>query len=83
MGVPSAEEMEGKVIVLAGPTAVGKSSVAKELCRILDAEIVIADSVQVYLCACLYMSEYVFVCVYMPLHMIMYACVGSLITPLF
>jgi hypothetical protein len=57
MGVPSAEEMVGKVIVLAGPTAVGKSSVAKELCRLLDAEIVIADSVQVVhmpLCMSLY-----------------------------
>ena len=37
-----------KVIILTGPTAVGKSSVAKRICSIVDAEIVIADSVQVY-----------------------------------
>ena len=36
------------VIVLTGPTAVGKSAVARELCRRMDCEIVIADSVQVY-----------------------------------
>lgn len=36
------------VIVLSGATSVGKSAVAMELCRILDGEIVSADSVQVY-----------------------------------
>ena len=42
-------DMHGaKVIILTGPTAVGKSSVAKRICSIVDAEIIIADSVQVY-----------------------------------
>lgn len=36
------------VIILAGATSVGKSSVAMELCRHIDGEIVISDSVQVY-----------------------------------
>ncbi len=36
------------VIVLSGATSVGKSAVARELCKLYDAEIVIADSVQVY-----------------------------------
>jgi tRNA dimethylallyltransferase len=38
------------VIVLTGATSVGKSAVANELCQIIDAEIVIADSVQVFKC---------------------------------
>ena len=37
-----------KVVVLAGPTAVGKSAAALELCRSLGGEIVSADSVQLY-----------------------------------
>lgn len=36
------------LLVLAGPTAVGKTRAAVELCRRIDAEIVGADSVQVY-----------------------------------
>lgn len=40
--------LNNKVIVLAGATSVGKSAVSLELCKHLDAEIVIADSVQVY-----------------------------------
>ncbi|MDD9945883.1 MAG: tRNA (adenosine(37)-N6)-dimethylallyltransferase MiaA [Myxococcales bacterium] len=36
------------VMVIAGPTGVGKSAVAMELCRRFDGEIVGADSVQVY-----------------------------------
>lgn len=36
------------VIVLTGATSVGKSAVARLLCQELDAEIVIADSVQIY-----------------------------------
>ncbi|HRU38782.1 MAG TPA: tRNA (adenosine(37)-N6)-dimethylallyltransferase MiaA [Candidatus Goldiibacteriota bacterium] len=35
-------------IVIAGATATGKSAVAVELCKIMDAEIVSADSMQVY-----------------------------------
>lgn len=31
-----------------GATSVGKSAVARELCNHIDAEIVIADSVQIY-----------------------------------
>ncbi|CAM9926625.1 unnamed protein product, partial [Discosporangium mesarthrocarpum] len=38
----------GKVIVIAGPTATGKSSIAMELCKRIGGEIVSADSVQVY-----------------------------------
>lgn len=37
-----------KVIILAGATSVGKSAVAAELCRRMDAEIIVADSVQIY-----------------------------------
>ena len=37
-----------KVIVLAGPTASGKSTVSLTLAKILDGEVVNADSVQVY-----------------------------------
>jgi predicted AAA+ superfamily ATPase len=37
-----------KVIVIAGPTAVGKSALAIELCKLLNGEIISADSVQVY-----------------------------------
>ena len=39
---------KAKVVVLAGPTAVGKSAAALELCRSLGGEIVSADSVQLY-----------------------------------
>src|ERR1700722_8741634 len=35
-------------VFLVGPTAVGKSAVALELARMLDAELVSADSMQVY-----------------------------------
>jgi tRNA dimethylallyltransferase len=37
-----------QTVFLVGPTAVGKSAVALELARILDAELVSADSMQVY-----------------------------------
>jgi len=37
-----------RVIVVAGPTATGKTHLSMELARILDGEIVSADSVQVY-----------------------------------
>jgi len=37
-----------KIIVIAGPTAGGKSQVALELAPRIDAEIIVADSVQVY-----------------------------------
>ncbi|CAB1110948.1 unnamed protein product [Ectocarpus sp. CCAP 1310/34] len=42
------EDGAAKVIVIAGPTATGKSSVALALCRGLGGEIVSCDSVQVY-----------------------------------
>ncbi|CAM9719150.1 unnamed protein product, partial [Choristocarpus tenellus] len=38
----------GKVVVIAGPTASGKSSIGMELCKRIGGEIVSADSVQVY-----------------------------------
>ena len=37
-----------RIIVIAGPTAVGKSRLSLELAKILDGEIISADSVQVY-----------------------------------
>ncbi len=37
-----------KIIVIAGPTAVGKTSLSIELCKIIGGEIVSADSMQVY-----------------------------------
>jgi tRNA dimethylallyltransferase len=46
--VGASSESNNTVIVLTGATAAGKSSLAMKLCDILDAEIVIADSVQVY-----------------------------------
>lgn len=39
-----------RVIVVTGPTAVGKSSLALQLCRELRGEIISVDSVQVYRC---------------------------------
>jgi tRNA dimethylallyltransferase len=38
----------GQVVVLAGATSAGKSAAALELCRHLNAEIVVCDSVQIY-----------------------------------
>jgi tRNA dimethylallyltransferase len=38
----------GKIVVIVGPTAVGKSSLAMRLAPELDAEIVSADSMQIY-----------------------------------
>ena len=41
--------LQGKqIIILAGATSVGKSAVAAELCNHMNAEIVLADSVQIY-----------------------------------
>lgn len=40
--------MAGKVVVIAGPTASGKTALAIELARALSGEIVTADSMQVY-----------------------------------
>lgn len=37
-----------KILVLTGPTAVGKSATALELCKQVDGEVISADSVQVY-----------------------------------
>lgn len=37
-----------KVLIITGPTAVGKSATALELCKTVDGEIISADSVQVY-----------------------------------
>ena len=36
-----------RVVVLAGPTAVGKSALALRLCALLDGELISVDSVQV------------------------------------
>ena len=38
----------GKVVVVAGPTAVGKLALAFKLCEQYNGEIISADSVQVY-----------------------------------
>ena len=40
--------MNNKILVLAGPTAVGKTSLSIELAKILNGEIVSNDSIQVY-----------------------------------
>ena len=37
-----------QVIIISGATSVGKSAVARELCKNINAEIVLADSVQIY-----------------------------------
>ncbi len=42
------EESQRKALIIAGPTAVGKTAFAIELAEILDGEIVSADSMQVY-----------------------------------
>lgn len=42
-----ASQVKIQVIVLSGATSVGKSAVAMELCKVLNAEIIVADSVQV------------------------------------
>lgn len=39
---------ENRLIVIAGPTAVGKTKTAVELAKLLDTEVVSADSMQVY-----------------------------------
>jgi tRNA dimethylallyltransferase len=41
-------ETEGKVVLLVGPTCVGKTGASIELARRLDTEIVSADSMQIY-----------------------------------
>lgn len=40
--------MKNKILVIAGPTAVGKTSLSIELAKALDGEIVSADSMQIY-----------------------------------
>lgn len=40
--------MQDRLVVIAGPTAVGKSAVAVELARMINGEIISGDSVQVY-----------------------------------
>src|SRR4029077_4246621 len=39
---------DSRVVVIVGPTGIGKSQVAFELARELDGEVVVADSRQVY-----------------------------------
>ena len=41
-------EQKPKIILLAGPTASGKSKLAIKLAKILNGEIINADSMQVY-----------------------------------
>ena len=49
MSAASAASLAGRrVVVLAGPTAVGKSALALRLCEVLSGELVSVDSVQVY-----------------------------------
>ena len=40
--------MKPRLIVVAGPTASGKTACAVELCRMIDGEVISADSMQIY-----------------------------------
>ena len=40
--------MKPKLVTIAGPTACGKTAVSVELAKIIDGEIISADSMQVY-----------------------------------
>ena len=40
--------MKDKLIVISGPTACGKTSVSVELAKLINGEIISADSMQVY-----------------------------------
>lgn len=42
------DRVDGRLIIIAGPTAVGKTKTAVELARLLDSEVVSADSMQIY-----------------------------------
>jgi hypothetical protein len=55
---PPSRLLGKQVIVLAGATSVGKSAVAAELCKIIDAEIVLADCVQVRSLPTTLLSDY-------------------------
>jgi MinD superfamily P-loop ATPase len=55
---PPSRLLGKQVIVLAGATSVGKSAVAAELCKIIDAEIVLADCVQVRSPPAMMFSDY-------------------------
>ena len=46
--MPAAAVAARRVVVLAGPTAVGKSALAMRLCELLPGELISVDSVQVY-----------------------------------
>lgn len=46
--MPSVDKLEKKLVVVAGPTAVGKTAVAIALARALDSQVVSADSRQLY-----------------------------------
>ena len=42
------EALDKKLVILTGPTAVGKSGLAVKLAKEIDGEIISADSMQVY-----------------------------------
>ena len=44
----SARAAKPRIVVIAGPTAVGKSALALRLCEMLNGELISVDSVQVY-----------------------------------
>ncbi len=46
--IPNIQKKKKKVIVISGPTAVGKSALAMHLAQEIDGEIISADSMQVY-----------------------------------
>ena len=48
MAQNTSRSLQKRVIVVAGPTAAGKSRLALELARIVGGEIISADSIQVY-----------------------------------
>ena len=46
--IPAAATQPGRVIIITGPTAVGKTAVAVRLAERLGGEVISADSVQIY-----------------------------------
>ena len=48
MAAPAGSVAKPKVVIITGPTAVGKTKIGLELAKRLDGEVISADSVQVF-----------------------------------